>query len=127
MNKQAKWRLENWHKELINNTRRKDPEFDLTAADVLGLWDTQKGRCYWTGIALEISPVPMFPFQPSLERLRNHLPHTKDNCVLACWAINSARGKADIKTWIKFLHALNSTLNLTTIERHEMVLRHTGH
>ena len=120
------WDVENWHRVFVNSYKKKDPAFDLVPDDLLEMWESQDGRCYWTSIPLELSPTPRHLFQPSLERIDNSLSHTKDNCVLVCWGVNYARGSADLKTWLRFLKSLSS-IDISKIEDHEVELSNIGH
>jgi hypothetical protein len=56
-------------------------------------WDKQHGRCYYSGVPLELNSGP---FLVTIERLDVSQGYTQENCVLACLCINMMRGSVPI-------------------------------
>lgn len=92
-----------WAYILAKHCWRTDGERLITEEDVVEIFRQQNGKCYWSGIKMAPSEYRRFPSQPSLDRLDHNLPHTPDNVVLCCWALNQARNNTNIITWMQFL------------------------
>lgn len=86
-------------------------DFDLTAQDILEMWDEQGGLCYWFDVPMQWrSPEegPRNPFIPTLDRADNRRGYTRGNCVLACWGANAAKGSCELMVWEDFLSFLKT-------------------
>lgn len=107
-------RVEDWIGTLLVSTkyacRRLNREFNLTVDDVWALYNKQRGRCYWYGVALTPSVERRTPQKPSLDRLDNARGYTKDNVVLACYAANFGRSVASAETFSAFVAELRVSM-----------------
>ena len=68
--------------------------FDLTLEDLYDIWETQKGKCIYTGWDLETIPWKKHdrnPRQISIDRIDCNLGYTKDNIQLVCMIANFAK------------------------------------
>jgi hypothetical protein len=80
------------------------------------MFEKQNGKSVLTGIKMFPSKIPYYPFQPSLDRIDNNKPHTKDNLHLVCMAENLGRNNMSIEEFqehIKFLRELNTNDNIS--------------
>lgn len=100
-------RAKYWASALIKDARKRSRkrslDLDIDATFVREIWEKQNGLCYWSGLEMKPSTTPHDPFQPSLERIDCSRGYTKDNCVLSCRAMNTARGNISTELWIEFL------------------------
>ena len=48
-------------------------------------------------------------FQPSIERLDNSKPHTKENCVLVCLPLNYGRCSTSLDLFLRHLENIKKT------------------
>jgi len=77
---------------LINSAKQRKSKYEyLDLSILLGYWETQKGKCYHSGIPMAIGKG--IDWQISLERLgrgTRECPgkYCKDNCVLVCLEFN---------------------------------------
>lgn len=99
-----------WIKILVAGARGRAKErgmaFDLTEADVLAMWETQSGRCYWFGVPLQWRDdlaVARHPSIPSLDRVDSNRGYVVGNVVLSCWGANAAKGTCSPDEWEEFL------------------------
>lgn len=98
-----KYRVKRWAHYLAYDANYGEDGEKLTEADVIDLFRHQKGKCYWTGVPMKVSKYRHDPYQPSLDRLDNNLPHTIDNVVLCCLSMNLGRNKTNVIDWQKFI------------------------
>lgn len=84
-------------------SKRRNLVYSIDKGFIKELWERQDGLCYWSGLKMNPSTIPYDPFQPSLERLDCSKGYTRDNCVLSCRAMNTARGNISTELWIEFL------------------------
>lgn len=60
--------------------------FDITYKDVMDLWNSQNGRCYYSGIPLNYDKNE---WRISIDRIDTSKGYTRDNIVLTCIELNS--------------------------------------
>jgi hypothetical protein len=77
--------------------------FDFHQTFLYELYIKQNGKCYFTGIDIRHNPGCHQYDSISIERLNPILGYTKDNVVLAAFAINSFKGMMDENEFKKFL------------------------
>lgn len=69
---------------------------DLTVYDLADLYERAGGRCEVSGVPFNSAPVIVsngkrtYPYIPSVDRIRNGEPYTRDNVRLVCQAVNYA-------------------------------------
>ena len=66
------------------SSKRKDLTHTLTFTELLDMWKSQNGRCYYSNYPMNM----INDYQISLERKDNKLGYTKENCVLICLEFN---------------------------------------
>lgn len=101
--KQKERRVRLWQNTLINDSKKRGKEYNLTVNDVNEMFDKQNGLCYWFNVPLLPSNCSKHPQQPSLDRLDRTKGYTKDNVVLCCYSANIGRNDNDVETWKNFL------------------------
>jgi hypothetical protein len=105
-------RVENWARVLWYEAKRRnlpiDKYFLITPEDIMDIYDTQGGRCYWSGIKMSPNVISKFPSKPSLDRLDRFRGYTKDNVVLCCLAINIGRNSSSKSIFEDFMLELKS-------------------
>ncbi len=102
-----RYRVKSWESVLLYSARHSSrargmAEPEITEADILGLFESQKGLCYWFGVPMTPSVVNQDVFKPSLDRLDNSKGYTLDNVVLASRAANIGRGPATVERFKEF-------------------------
>jgi len=107
-----------WVNILIGNARRRALErgmpFDLTAQDIVEIWDEQSGLCYWFKVPMQWKDDvgPRHPMIPTIDRTDNSRGYVRSNVVLACWGANAAKGACDLEEWEEFLEFLRASLKV---------------
>jgi transcription elongation factor Elf1 len=108
---QRERRFRLWQNTLINDSKRKNIEHDLTVFDIDEIFEKQNGLCYWFNVPLIPSKKSKNPQQPSLDRLNRDLGYTKDNVVLTCYSANIGRNENTVEEWEIFLKILKININ----------------
>lgn len=104
--KQKERRVRLWMNTLINDSKRKNINHNLTVSDIKEIYEKQKGLCFWFKIPMVVSKQKKHPQQPSIDRIDRNKGYTKDNVVLCCYSANIGRNENDVETWKKFLDIL---------------------
>lgn len=78
--------LERIFKTAKRNAPFRGISFDLTLEDVNNRWETQQGRCYYSGKPLDTRTGS--PFKVSLDRKDSNQGYTRDNTVLCSVRVN---------------------------------------
>jgi hypothetical protein len=89
--------------------KKKKLPFDLDTEFVLGLFEEQKGLCYWFGIPIFPNPGTRDPQRPSLDKLVPEKGYVKGNVVLTCAAANMGRSNTSVERFAEFCSLLRST------------------
>jgi hypothetical protein len=100
------YRARKWAHMLALNTARRSPSSHMTEADVLALWERQRGLCAWFGIPMDRDAPPRDPARPSIDRLDVDGPYSPENTVLACIAANLGRQRASVERWAAIVAAI---------------------
>lgn len=109
---ERKWRysLPAHHRLVIKSNKvRRWASFSLTREWADGQLARQGGRCYWTGIPLDLTGRNWLA-KPSLDRLTPGGPYSPDNVVLACMFANTGRMDAGAGDFDRFLSELADSL-----------------
>lgn len=77
-----------WKRENIIDT--------IIPSEIRDLFKKQNGKSALTNIEMFPCKLPYYPFQPSVDRIDNNKPHTKDNLQLVCLAENFGRNKMTV-------------------------------
>jgi hypothetical protein len=108
-----------WDQRLIITARSNSKKYkrDITIdADFLrALWQKQNGRCYWSGVHMEV--VRRTPWVVSLDRLDNSRGYEPDNVVLCVWVMNRARNVMTAEDFSETLQTLAMALGEWVIPR----------
>jgi len=104
------FREKNWHKVLFTRLKRRTKDTDITAEFILELWEKQNGLCYWFNIPMTITSKKKFPSKPSVDRLDNSKPYSKDNCVLCCYSANIGRNENNTEDWLDFINTIRKSI-----------------
>jgi len=114
-----KWQSNHWAKNILTNSRtgtwrRGLAKVDVTEADILAIFDAQKGRCHWFGIPMLPTDAHRDPQRPSLDRLDNSRGYHRDNVVLCCAAANIGRSSASAERFAEFCATLKASMKDTS-------------
>ena len=93
-----------------SRAKAKVQAFNLTERDILELFHTQQGKCYWFGVDLYCAEQRRHPRLPSLDRVNSAKGYTPGNVVLVCWAANQAKSNLDSLDWEEFLDHLRAAM-----------------
>jgi hypothetical protein len=105
-------RTQNTHKDRKRvNPRFKDMDYDLTIDYIAELWEQQNGKCYFSGIDLEITKYyhkrsPISPFQASIDRIDNNKGYIQGNIRIVSVIANFAKNRFSDEELIAFCHAV---------------------
>jgi hypothetical protein len=69
------------------------PAPQVTPLWLARLWQRQRGRCYWTGVPLELNG----PNGATLDRINPVRGYQRDNVVLATRRANAAKGDMTVR------------------------------
>jgi hypothetical protein len=103
-----------WKNKLLASAKKNSKligiacEIDLQYIEFL--YNSQKGKCFWSGVPLLLVDDPKHPQKPSLDRLDNSKGYQKDNVVLTCFSMNFARNVNDFDTFSNFIKILKETI-----------------
>jgi hypothetical protein len=93
-----------------DNRAKRDTINLMTCDDIYDIIKNQNNKCAITGLSLIKTDQPKFPFQPSIDRIKNDIGHTKDNCQIVCLAIQFGKHKHTneaVKNYIAELKEIN--------------------
>lgn len=83
-----------------NRAREIGVPFDLDSKYLLSIWESQNGRCYYTGEEISflnttVNKNSPHPLVPSLDRVNPALGYTKGNVVWCAYVINRMKNEFD--------------------------------
>ena len=106
--KTAKANLEKyWYRHLLNRSKRSSRhETTIDHKWIKDQYAKQQGKCFWTGVDMEITSVANHPLKPSLDRLDGEIGYDEENTVLCCLAVNIGRNENDAASFEQFLKLL---------------------
>lgn len=99
-----------WNHYLFKLVKRRYPQTDLSPEYIKELWDKQNGLCFWFKVPMTITSKRKFPSKPSIDRIDNSKPYTKDNCVLCCYSANIGRNENNVDDWTQFLNLIREQI-----------------
>ena len=103
---------------LLSNIKRrckdKNLENEITIEFLIYLWEKQKGRCYYTGLEMDLkssrkiehSYIKTNKKVVSVDRIDSSKGYNKNNVVLCCWGINNMKQDysiEELKYWSKLI------------------------
>lgn len=88
----------------VGNMRRRAEahEFDLTVAEIMGLFERQRGKCAVTGLTMQHRFNRLDSI--SIDRIDNNAPHTITNTHLVCKFVNLGRRHHSLNEFINVLY-----------------------
>ncbi len=89
-----------------SRTSKKSYEFSLTHDDVKTQWETQQGKCFYTGIPMTTLPKNHNYF--SIDRYDSKKGYLPENIVLCCHVINLMKKDMSEADFLKFCQAVVS-------------------
>jgi len=99
-------------KSLIRNIKNRckngKTEYHITIEDLKDLWDKQDGRCFYSGIKMNLPKNSNgFKGKPlmencSVDRIDSNKPYQRDNIVLCCYGANIGKGIWNKEEYIYF-------------------------
>ena len=97
-----------WYKWLIRAAKRKWVGKKLVPVSideqwVLSQFQKQDGKCYWTGVDLEITAISHHPLKPSLDRLNTKGDYSPTNTVITALSVNIGRNENSAEKFREFL------------------------
>lgn len=84
--------------------KRKGLKFDITPEFLLDMWDRQNGRCYYSNLPMSFDRNDLYTV--SIDRIDSNGGYTKNNVVLSCWSINSAKNNFTVSDYIHLCAAV---------------------
>lgn len=98
--------LEKFIKAKIRNTNlRKNLGNSLELDDVINLYKTQNGKCYYSGRELMLEKHN--PQSLSIDRLDSNIGYHKENIVLCCSMVNYMKQEYDINLFLEFCNEIS--------------------
>lgn len=77
----------------------------ITRQDLIDLWLSQDGLCYYSDLPMEIKPAESTSV--SVERLDSNVGYTRENTVLCCNAINRMKSDFTVDEFIHFCRSVS--------------------
>lgn len=99
-----KGRLKTLLKGAKASAKNRQQEFKITYDDLLNLWNSQGGKCLYTGWTMTTRTKDLTLV--SIERKDNSIGYTKDNVVLICWCVNRAKSTMGKKEFLEMICAI---------------------
>lgn len=95
--RQNDYSIKRWIQERLSAWRKKTKLSDLTTEYLIGLWQQQEGKCYYTNEKLKILKGEEwkkdFHDSISLDRLSPSIGYVKGNVVFCQYLVNTMKGK----------------------------------
>lgn len=91
-------RMTNRFKSLKNRSKKKNLDINISILDLISLWNSQNGKCFYTGLDLDLRKNQEGSF--SIDRKDNKFGYIKDNI---CFCRNDVNSMKLDKTYAEFL------------------------
>ena len=96
-----------WYKWLLRAAKRTGGNETIIDHEwIKNQYAKQQGKCFWTGVDMEITSVANHPLKPSLDRLDGEIGNNEENTVLCCLAVNIGRNENEAASFEQFLKHL---------------------
>lgn len=99
--RRADWRLRVLALASARSAANKYEEKPLSLDDLNDLYVVQQGKCYYTGVQLEVGAKINNPNAPSLDRIDNAKGYCKSNVVLCLKWVNLARNSIPVEEFLE--------------------------
>jgi predicted HTH domain antitoxin len=91
-------------------SKQNNMEFDITKDDISKLWDTQRGKCFYTNDSM--SYTPGHTNLVSIDRKDSNLGYTKNNICLTSWEVNQMKGNIPYEKFIKICRKISDNITV---------------
>ncbi len=107
-----------WSTRLLLNAQRSHrdrqgrgrvSEFGITKQHIASLLEDQKGKCYWSGIRLNLADTKSL-YYPSLDRKDSQQGYVPGNVVLTTWVINRMKGDLPEPEFLRVLYTISAAV-----------------
>jgi len=89
-----KYRIHNMRGSFSQHAKKMGLPCNVTAKDLIQLYEQQAGKCYYTGLEMKVSGSrETDPLLISCDRIIPANGYIKGNVVLCCWGINAMKSK----------------------------------
>lgn len=86
----------------------------ITKDDLLGLYNKQDKKCYYSGITMK--HIHHANWMMSIERLNNNEGYTKENTVLCCYEFNSGKSQWTLEKIDSITKLINIEIDVDTLQ-----------
>lgn len=97
--RQTHWAHRILHNAQAHSRNSSRPPPSITVNQIKELWESQNGKCYWTGRRMKRSSKDKL--QASLDRVNNSQGYKPSNCVLVCVFVNYSRRNLSPKEFVQ--------------------------
>jgi hypothetical protein len=113
--------LENILKDALRRDKKKERESDIDVKYLVDLWNTQAGKCYYSGrqmlYNLSRQNLPenkrIHPERVSIDRIDSAKGYIKGNIVLCCWTANNIKQDLTVEEYKKWITDIYNTFKHT--------------
>lgn len=81
-----------------SRSKRRGIPFSITTQDIIRQYETQHGKCYYSGRPL--TPVPNDDNVMSIDRITPDVGYTPENIVICCWKINRMKNDESTQNFL---------------------------
>lgn len=81
--------------------RRKNLPCTLTVEDLVGMWDAQNGKCFYSNVAMSYAGN-MLPESVSIDRIDSSKGYIQSNVVLCCTYINKMKNNQPLEEFFRW-------------------------
>ncbi len=78
----------------------------INKTDIEELIKKQNYKCALSDLPLIPSDINLFPFKPSVDRIDNNKPHSKDNCQIVCLSVQFGKLTYNDKDVIDYINKI---------------------
>jgi hypothetical protein len=98
---------------MASATRQRDPNSEVTAELILKMWEKQDGKCFYTGLPMEVKAGKgkNNPAAFSIDRIDSSKGYTRDNVVLCRWDVNRAKNNYTLEHFKMLCKAVTEHMN----------------
>lgn len=94
------------HSHIKNRCKKTNIEYDITAQDLINMYQTQNQRCKLSNMRMEIQNQNK-KIAPSVDRINPKGGYTLDNIQLVCWIVNVMKSDNQEEEFIKICHCIS--------------------
>jgi len=98
-----------WAKMIRKSIKKTHPDANIDTKYILELYGRQRGKCYFTGIDMEVDD---FYSKPAVEMIEYKYGYLKTNVVLCCSMIKIARGGKCLVEFKRFVKRVGKNFSM---------------